>query len=96
MVPGKHHCHENYVLEYRGFLMAGHYNHAASTEFVCVDEHPETIKGTHANHNGKLFYFVEGDCGSLRCNPYKPGWELTCAVCSYSRKARSTSLRPYS
>ncbi|XP_060590518.1 uncharacterized protein LOC132745585 [Ruditapes philippinarum] len=95
MVPGKNCCHDNYILEYKGFLMAEHYSHASSSEFVCVDGNPETLEGTHQNLNGKLFYFVEGECGSLRCDPYKNGWELTCAVCSYSFNGRSTSVQPY-
>ncbi|XP_060581113.1 uncharacterized protein LOC132737781 isoform X3 [Ruditapes philippinarum] len=95
MVPGKDRCHDNYMLEYKGYLMSEHFKHASSSEFVCVDGNPETIKGTHQNLNGKLFHFVEGTCGSLPCNPYKNGWELTCAVCSYSYNAKSTSIQPY-
>ncbi|XP_060564786.1 uncharacterized protein LOC132723991 [Ruditapes philippinarum] len=95
MVPGKNRCHDNYMLEYKGYLMAEHYSHASSSEFVCVDGNPETLEGTHQNLNGKMFYFVEGECGSLRCDPYKNGWELTCAVCSYSYNGRSTSVQPY-
>ncbi|XP_060603643.1 uncharacterized protein LOC132756560 isoform X4 [Ruditapes philippinarum] len=95
MVPGKNHCHDNYILENKGYLMAENWKHLSSSEFVCVDESPETLEGTHQNLEGKLFYFVEGECGSLRCDPYKNGWELTCAVCSYSKNAGSTSLQPF-
>ena len=52
------------------------------TMYTCVDEAPDYTPGTHANHNGALFYFVEGQCGSLPCQPYIAGHELTCAVCT--------------
>ncbi|XP_060607150.1 uncharacterized protein LOC132759400 [Ruditapes philippinarum] len=94
MVPGKDRCHDDYILEYKGYLMAEHFSHSAS-EFVCVDGNPETIEGTYQDMNGRLFYFVEGECGSLRCDPYKNGLELTCAVCSFSPNAKSTNLQPY-
>ncbi|XP_045161828.1 uncharacterized protein LOC123526646 [Mercenaria mercenaria] len=94
MVPGRNECHRNYTLEYKGYLMSSYKNHQAS-EFVCVDEQPEIIPGTHESDNGKLFYFVEGSCGSLQCDPYKHGWEFTCAVCSFSTSSRHTRLQPY-
>ncbi|XP_045163700.2 uncharacterized protein LOC123528019 [Mercenaria mercenaria] len=94
MVPGKNECPLNYTLEYKGYLMSSHYNHHAS-EFVCVDDQPEVIPGTRTSHDGKLFYFVEGSCGSLKCDPYKEGWEITCAVCSFSPSSRHTRLQPY-
>lgn len=86
MVPGKNVCHQDYMLEYHGYLMAGAYNHAAASEYVCVDVDPETIADTSANNNGKLFYHVEAECGALKCPPYVNGRELTCAVCSFSKQ----------
>ena len=68
--------------------MAEYYQHKSASEFVCVDENPETI-GSHLDQNGKLFYFVEGHCGSLKCDPYKDGRELTCAVCSFSKRGNA-------
>ncbi|XP_053378496.1 uncharacterized protein LOC128548124 [Mercenaria mercenaria] len=95
MVPGKSVCHENYILEYKGYLMSAHYGHNSPSEFICVDDLPEMLEGGQGNQNGQLFYFVEGVCGSLQCPPYKDGWELTCAVCSFSPGAQSTKLQPY-
>jgi hypothetical protein len=86
IVPGKNTCHQDYVLEYSGYLMAGAYTHAAASEYVCVDGDPEAIAETSANHIGKRLYHVEAECGSLKCPPYVNGRELTCAVCSYSPK----------
>ncbi|XP_053378497.1 uncharacterized protein LOC123537994 [Mercenaria mercenaria] len=88
MVPGKNECHVNYLLEYKGYLMSGYYSPKGPSEYVCVDDQPEGIKKADGNqdHNGKLFYFVEGSCGALKCPPYTGGWELTCAICSFSPK----------
>ena len=74
--------------------MSEHYTHSAS-QFTCVDEKPEVLKGGHVNHNGKLFYFVDGSCGSLKCPPYEDGRELTCAVCSFSPNTTSTKIMIY-
>lgn len=75
-------CYEGWTLEYKGYLMAGYYNHPAATTYTCVDEHPDTIHGGRKNENGYLFYQVEAICGSLKCPPYVRGRELVCAVCS--------------
>jgi hypothetical protein len=85
MVPGKNVCPHDYVLEYSGYLMAGAHVHVAASEYVCVDGDPETITDSSADKNGKLFYHVEAECGSLKCPPYVNGRELTCAVCSFSK-----------
>jgi hypothetical protein len=85
MMPGKNVWHHDYVLEYSGYLMAGAFTHTAASEYVCVDDDPERIIGTSANCNGKLFYHVEAECGSLKCPPYVNGRELTCAVCSFGK-----------
>lgn len=83
MVPGKNVCYEGYTVEYRGYLMSGSYSHVAASQYVCVDGDPETLSGGDANQNGKLFYHVEAECGSLKCPPYVSGRELTCVVCSF-------------
>ena len=85
MVPGKNTCFGDYMIEYKGYLMAGHHTHKAASEYVCVDgEAEKTSKSDVHDHNGKLFYFVRAKCGSLKCPPYKEGDDLTCVVCSYS------------
>ncbi|XP_045170022.1 uncharacterized protein LOC123532616 [Mercenaria mercenaria] len=81
MLPGRNICYDGWILEYSGYLTSGHDTHHA-TEFVCLDGEPEIIGGGASDVNGKLFYFVEARCGSLRCPPYVNGRELTCAVCS--------------
>ena len=62
--------------------MAGYHGHASATEYICVDKDPESLYGSHVNHNGRLLYKVEGICGSLQCPPYVDGKELACVVCS--------------
>ena len=82
MVPGRNTCFYGWNLEYAGYLASGANDHAAATEYVCLDANPETIPGGFSDQDGKLFYLVEGMCGSLECPPYENGRELTCAVCS--------------
>jgi hypothetical protein len=81
MIPARNQCYDGWTLEYHGYLTGGFDNHYAS-DFVCLDVEPETIAGSSENKNGKLFYFIEARCGSLKCPPYVNGRELTCAVCS--------------
>jgi len=46
--------------------------------YTCVDVAFKSV----GNHNGLLFYFVEGRCGSLPCPPYDENAELSCSVCT--------------
>ena len=82
MIPGRNHCYIGWTLEYKGYLVSSYYGHTAAGEYVCLDDHPDVIPGGHTNQDGKLFYLVEGRCGSLTCPPYVDGRELTCVVCS--------------
>ena len=82
MIPGRYTCPQNWTREYYGYLMAARYNHKRST-FECVDATPEAVVGGLANQYGALFYHVEPRCGSLRCPPYEPEKEMTCAVCTH-------------
>ena len=81
MIPGRNVCPAGWTREYKGYLMAAHYDHHR-TMYTCMDENPDYTRGTHANVDGALFYFVVGVCGSLPCKPYIAGHELTCAVCT--------------
>ena len=81
MIPAKRTCPEGWTMEYRGYLVTD-LNKFSSKDFVCLDEAPEGLTGSYANHNGAFFMLVEGVCGSLPCPPYVNGWELTCVVCS--------------
>ncbi|XP_078341854.1 uncharacterized protein LOC144627830 [Crassostrea virginica] len=82
MFPARKTCYSGWKLEYRGYLMAGHFNFQGPSKYTCVDHHPDTVYGGSSDMNGKLFYFVEAVCGSLKCPPYVNGRELVCAVCS--------------
>ena len=81
MIPGRNVCPKGWTREYKGYLMAEYYGHYR-TMYTCVDENPDYTRGTHANLDGALFYFVEGRCGSLPCKPYIEQHELTCVVCT--------------
>ena len=82
MIPGRNQCYKGWTLEYKGYLVAGYFGHVAATEYVCLDDNPDVIPGGHTSQYGKLFYMVEGRCGSLTCPPYVDGREMTCVVCS--------------
>ncbi|XP_052799291.1 uncharacterized protein LOC128230904 [Mya arenaria] len=81
MVPAKNVCHAGWTLEYAGYLMAEKFDHSAKN-YVCMDGEPDDLDGSRGSQDGALFYFVEASCGSLPCDPYIHGYELTCAVCS--------------
>ena len=80
MTPGRNVCPAGWTREYKGYLMSGHYTHHR-TMFTCMDENPDYTRGTHADLNGALFYFVEGVCGSFPVDLILQG-ELTCVVCT--------------
>ena len=82
MVPAKYTCPTGWTREYYGYLMAGYYNYHRS-QFTCVDTALKPANGSSiTDHEGLLFYFVEGRCGSLPCPPYDQTRELSCAVCT--------------
>ena len=82
MIPARTACYPGWTLEYWGYLMSGHRDLPASTDYYCVDADQEAVKGRGQNDNGYLLFFVEGRCGSLPCPPYVNGRELTCVVCT--------------
>lgn len=84
MIPGRNKCYKDYVLEYNGYLMGGHYSHAGASEYVCVDGSLETTEAGQEVRNEKYMFLVQAACGVLKCPPYADTRELTCAVCSYS------------
>ena len=81
MVPAKYTCPSGWTREYYGYLMAEYYSHHRS-QYTCVDTEFKAVAGSTTNHNGFLFYFVEGRCGALPCPPYDANKELSCAVCT--------------
>lgn len=83
MIPGRNQCYAGWSQEYSGYLVSEHYGHKGASEYICLDDKPETLEsGRNSNDNGKLLYFTEVRCGSLPCPPYVEGRELTCVVCS--------------
>ena len=81
MIPAKYTCPSGWTREYFGYLMSENNGHHRS-QFSCVDHSLTPVTGSSHNHNGFLFYTVEGVCGSLPCPPYSRDKELSCAVCT--------------
>ena len=81
MIPSRYECPNGWRREYYGYLMAGHYNNKAATQFTCVDKSVEPIRGSGSG-GGYHMYTVEAnnDCGAnfLPCHSH----ELTCVVCT--------------
>ena len=84
MVPAKYTCPSGWTREYYGYLMAETSLTADRhrTHYTCIDTALKPVPGSSADHNGLVFYFVEGRCGSLPCPPYDNTKELSCAVCT--------------
>nr|KAG5709897.1 hypothetical protein BaRGS_029939 [Batillaria attramentaria] len=82
MIPGTNTCLPGWTKEYSGHLMSGYHDHAAATEYLCMDDAKDADHASHVNHNGKVFYYVLGQCGSLPCPPYQQDKVITCVVCS--------------
>ena len=79
MIPSHYKCPLGWRREYFGYLMAGHPNSKAATQYTCMDESLEQIPGNGGNTNGYLFHAVEA-----KCNHFIPcsDKELTCVVCT--------------
>ena len=82
MVPAKYTCPTGWTTEYYGYLMSERGLYHYRSQFLCIDHTMKTVIGSAYNHNGLLFYPVEGRCGSLPCPPYEEAKELTCVVCT--------------
>ncbi|XP_022298441.2 short-chain collagen C4-like isoform X4 [Crassostrea virginica] len=82
MIPGKSSCYDGWTLQYHGDLVAGDHAHKAATQYICLDEHSETLRAGYRNDNGKLFHPVKAVCGALACPPYQDNRYLTCVVCT--------------
>nr|XP_022302081.1 short-chain collagen C4-like [Crassostrea virginica] len=82
MIPGKSSCYDGWTLQYHGDLVAGVYSVKAATQYICLDEHSETLTAGSHNDNGKWFYPVKTVCGALACPPYHNDRYLTCVVCT--------------
>ncbi|XP_078339788.1 short-chain collagen C4-like isoform X2 [Crassostrea virginica] len=82
MIPGKSSCYDGWSLQYHGDLVAGYHAHKTATQYICLDEHSETLRAGYRNDEGKLIYPVKAVCGSLACPPYHNDKYLTCVVCT--------------
>ena len=82
MMPARNDCPSSWTEEYHGYLMTSYHGHKKQTDYICVDEDAEYVPGTQAGKNNALLFPVQTQCGSLPCNPYVAGRELTCAVCT--------------
>ena len=83
MTPAKITCPSQWTREYNGYLMAGYYAHASAKNFVCMDKHPESVRGSAASTDGALFYHARlGNCYGLDCSPYNTNKDLACVVCT--------------
>uniref|UniRef100_K1QWC4 Short-chain collagen C4 n=1 Tax=Magallana gigas TaxID=29159 RepID=K1QWC4_MAGGI len=82
MIPVKSSCYDGWTMQYHGDLVAGHHASSTATQYICLDEHPETLTAGHRNDNGKWFYPMKAVCGALACPPYHNGRYLTCVVCT--------------
>nr|XP_022298579.1 short-chain collagen C4-like isoform X2 [Crassostrea virginica] len=82
MIPGKSSCYEGWSLQYHGDLVSGVYNQNAASQYICLDEHSQTLRAGYRNDNGKLFHPVKAVCGALACPPYRDNSYLTCVVCT--------------
>ena len=81
MMPAKYTCPSGWTREYFGYLMSERHSHHRS-QFSCVDYSLKPVTGSSYNHDGFLFFSIEGVCGSLPCPPYNRNKELSCAVCT--------------
>ena len=82
MIPGTNVCISGWHLQYSGFLMAGHYDHTAGSEFICVDSTLESRPGSSGGDYGKRLFYTFTRCGSLSCGPYVHDKLMSCVVCS--------------
>ncbi|CAC5406523.1 unnamed protein product [Mytilus coruscus] len=81
---GKNDLSHRWHKEFSGYLVAqASEKERTATEYICADEHLESVPGGDRNDNEAVLYPVEvRECATLKCPPYVKGRELTCAVCS--------------
>ncbi|XP_061179344.1 uncharacterized protein LOC133187967 [Saccostrea echinata] len=77
MIPGKRSCPPFWQKQY-----SSDRHIYQSTEYLCLDDDPDSIEGSRRDDNGRLFYPVKTICGSLPCPPYENGASVSCVVCS--------------
>ena len=82
MVPSKYTCPSGWTAEYYSYLMAEYYASHPCSQYTCLDTALKPVNESSADKNGLLFYFVEGNFGSLPCPSYDNNKEISCAVCT--------------
>lgn len=82
MIPAKSSCYDGWSMQYQGNLVAGNTDNEAASQYICLDEHSETLTGGQNRDHGKLFFPVKAVCGALACPPYHNDRYLTCVVCT--------------
>jgi len=84
MIPARTQCPDGWTTEYAGYLSSaytGSLRSSISSSYICWDEAPEVAVGG-TSQDQAVIYPVEFHCGSLPCQVYRDGRELTCVVCS--------------
>ena len=83
MIPARTTCYSGWRMEYSGYVMSDLHSHEGNKDAICVDASPEVLSNSsNGNENGALLYFIQVQCGALKCPPYVDGKILTCVVCS--------------
>ncbi|XP_046581839.1 uncharacterized protein LOC124289273 [Haliotis rubra] len=82
LVPGRHECMEGWHTEYWGFLVGPKHADAGNADYICLDSEPKATEGSYQDHDGRLLFNVEYQCGALPCPPYKTGFFVPCALCT--------------
>ena len=82
MVPSKYTYPSGWTAEYYGYLMAEYHASHPCSQYTCLDTALKPVNESSADKNGLLFYFVEGNFGSLPCPSYDNNKEISCAVCT--------------
>jgi len=81
MIPARTECPDGWTTEYAGYLVSEAHINRGRSNYICVDEAPEVAIGGKSKSQS-LIYPVEVQCGTLPCQLYISGRELTCIVCS--------------
>jgi len=85
MIPGRTECPRRWKKRYAGYLAAeytGHRGVHQRSSYICMDEAPERAIGGENQKDHSVVYPVEVTCGSLPCDKFTNGNEVTCVVCS--------------
>jgi len=83
MVPGTTDCPNDYNVEYWGYLVSAYWSTHYRTEFICMDNAPESGPGGTWTGTSAWVYPVQAECNqALPCPPYVNQDEITCVVCS--------------